>query len=172
MLRAHTGIDMEVALIADTHIPSRAQSIPEAFAERIRAADHVIHAGDFDSEGALVDSRAMASELTAVSGNMDRRLGLPLVTTVELGGIEFVVTHGTGSKRGYEGRVANAVADNATTENAVGVAGHTHETLDTTHDGVRLLNPGSATGASPADFPTMLTATVEDETLDVELHGI
>lgn len=161
---------MEVALISDTHIPSRARSIPEAFAERIRATDHVIHAGDFDSEEALGEVQTMATELTAVSGNMDRRLGLPLVTTVELGGVEFVVTHGTGSKRGYEGRVANAVADNATSESAVGVAGHTHETLDRTHEGVRLLNPGSATGASPADLPTMLTATVENGALDVELH--
>jgi Predicted phosphoesterase len=54
---------------------------------------------------------------------------------------------------------------------AAGVAGHTHEALDTTHDGVRLLNPGSVTGANPADTPTMLTATVENGALDVELHG-
>jgi putative phosphoesterase len=163
---------MDVALISDTHIPSRAQRIPDAFRERLRSADHVIHAGDFDSKGTLADVRDLASELTAVAGNMDPRVGLPTVATVELGGVEFVVTHGTGSKHGYEQRVANTVREHAETDTAVGVSGHTHERLDTTRDGVRLLNPGSATGASPASRTTMLTATVADGTLDVAVHEL
>ena len=163
---------MDVALISDTHIPSRASRIPEDFRERIRAADHVVHAGDLDSEGALSNVRALAARLTAVGGNMDPRIGLPDRATVELGGVTFVVTHGTGPKRGYEDRVANIVREEAGTdvEDAVGVAGHTHEVLDTTHGGVRLLNPGSATGASPAERATMMTATVTDGDLHVELH--
>ncbi|MFC7131978.1 MULTISPECIES: metallophosphoesterase family protein [Salinibaculum] len=161
---------MDVAIISDSHIPSRAQRIPDPFRERVETADHVVHAGDFDSKGALADVRDLAPELTAVSGNMDPRVGLPAVETVELGGVEFVVTHGTGPKRGYKQRVADAVRDNASTDDAVGVAGHTHEVLDTTHDGVRLLNPGSVTGAAPASRTTMLTATVSGGTLDVTLH--
>lgn len=163
---------MDLAIISDSHIPSRAQRIPDPFRERIRDADHVIHAGDFDSKGALADQRDLARELTAVSGNMDPRIGLPAVASVELGGVEFVVTHGTGSKRGYEQRVADAVHDNATTDDAVGIAGHTHEVLDTTHDGVRILNPGSVTGAAPAERTTMLTATVSGGTLDVTLQEL
>jgi len=158
---------MDVALISDTHIPSRASRIPDGFRERIEAADHVVHAGDFDSEGALSNVRAMASRLTAVGGNMDPRIGLPDRATVELGGVTFVVTHGTGSKRGYEDRVANIVRGEAG-EDAVGVAGHTHEVMDTTHGGVRLLNPGSATGAAPAERATMMTATVGGGEIDVE----
>jgi len=160
---------MDVALISDTHIPSRASHIPDAFRERIEAADHVIHAGDFDSEGALSNVRAMAARLTAVGGNMDPRIGLPDRATVELGGVTFVVTHGTGSKRGYEDRVATIVREEAGAH-AVGVAGHTHELLDTTHGGVRLLNPGSATGAAPAERPAMMTATVRNGELDVTVH--
>ena len=160
---------MDVALISDTHIPSRANRIPDAFRERIAAADHVVHAGDFDSEGALSNVRALAARLTAVGGNMDPRIGLPDRATVELGGVTFVVTHGTGSKRGYEDRVANIVREEAGA-GAVGVSGHTHEVMDATHGGVRLLNPGSATGAAPADRATMLTATVRDGELDVTVH--
>jgi len=162
---------MDVALISDTHVPSRASRIPDPFRERIAAADHVIHAGDFDSEGALSNVRAMAARLTAVGGNMDPRIGLPDRATVELGGVTFVVAHGTGSKRGYEDRLANIVREEADSE-AIGVAGHTHEVLETTHGGVRLLNPGSATGAAPADRATMLTATVRDGELDVALHEL
>lgn len=163
---------MEIALISDTHIPSRATAIPDPFRERIEAADHVIHAGDFDSKGTLADMQDLASGLTAVEGNMDPRIGLPEVATVELGGVEFVVTHGTGSPRGYEQRVADAVVTHAESEPAVGVAGHTHEPLDTRHGDVRLLNSGSVTGASPAKRPTMMTATVGNGELALETHEL
>jgi hypothetical protein len=161
---------MQVALISDTHIPSRARRLPDPFRDRIRSADTVVHAGDFDSESALADVRHLASELIAASGNTDPQLGLPAVATAERGGVEFVVTHGTGPSRGYERRVAETARDHARTDDPVAVAGHTHEALDTTRDGVRILNPGSATGASPADRTTMLTATVAGGSLDVELH--
>jgi putative phosphoesterase len=162
---------MDVALISDSHIPSREHEIPPSFRERIEVADHVIHAGDFDSKGALADIRHMATGLTAVSGNIDPQIGLPERATVELGGVTFVVTHGTGSQQGWADRVAAAVREEADS-GAVGVAGHTHELADTVYEGVRLLNPGSVTGASPASRPTMLTATVEDGTVDVAQHEL
>jgi len=161
---------MDVAIVSDSHIPSRATAIPEAFRERIRTADHVIHAGDFDSEGALADVRALAPALTAVHGNMDPRVGLPAVATVDLGGVEFVVTHGTGSRRGYEDRVAATVREAAETDRFVGVCGHTHEPMDRVQDGVRLLNPGSVTGASPAERTTMMTAAAADGALEVTVR--
>lgn len=163
---------MEIAIISDTHIPSRAREIPPAFVDRIREADHVIHAGDFDSTGALANINALATELTAVAGNMDRNMALPPVATVELEGQEFVVTHGAGSRRGYERRVTSLVKEHRTSEDAIGVSGHTHEARDTTHDGVRLLNPGSATAAAPAEFATMLTVSFESGTPHVRVHSL
>lgn len=160
---------MAIAIVSDSHIPSRAQSIPDQFRERIRDADHVLHAGDFDSEGALADTLAVAPELTAVSGNMDRALGLPAVETVELDGVRFVLTHGTGSARGYERRVSETVREAG---GDVGVCGHTHEVLDTSRDGVRLLNPGSVTGAAPAERTTMMTAAAGDGSVDVTVHEL
>jgi putative phosphoesterase len=163
---------MDVAIISDSHIPSRAREIPEPFHERIRTADHVVHAGDFDAKSAYSDVRDLAPALTAVSGNMDPKIGLPAVATAELGGVEFVVTHGTGPARGYEQRVATTAREHADTDAPVAVAGHTHEVLDATREGVRILNPGSVTGASPASRTTMLTATAADGDLDVQLHEL
>lgn len=163
---------MHVAIISDPHIPSREGRIPEEFRERIEEADHVIHAGDFDSKGAYADATELAPEMTAVHGNMDPEVGLPTTTTVELGGVEFVVTHGTGNPAGWEDRVAATVREHASTDGAVGVAGHTHQLTDIEYDGVRLLNPGSVTGASPADRPTMMTAAVADGELDVTAHEL
>ncbi|WP_336001736.1 metallophosphoesterase family protein [Halorientalis halophila] len=161
---------MEVAIVSDTHVPSRIARIPDWVRDRLREADHVIHAGDFDSAAALATVEDLASGLTAVSGNTDAGLGLPGVATTTLGGVEFVVTHGTGSPVGYEDRVAETVREEAGPGPTVGVAGHTHRVLDETVGGVRLLNPGSATGAPPATTVTMLTATVADGDLSVERH--
>jgi len=162
---------MDVAIIADTHVPSRASGIPGWVRERVRAADHVIHAGDFETSAVVETVRALADgSLTAVQGNIDGPdVDLPAVATVERGGVEFVVTHGTGDRVGYEDRVAGAVREHGGPD-AVGVAGHTHEPLDTVHEGVRILNPGSATGADPATGTTMLTATVGTGDPDVRLH--
>ena len=162
---------VRIAIIADTHIPSRAESIPGWIQEEVERADHTIHAGDFDAAETLEEMRDLAGgELTAVTGNMDPPFDLPSVTTVERGGWEFVVTHGTGDIEGYEERVTGIVRGEAGDGPTVGVSGHTHQVLDTEVDGVRLLNPGSATGAEPAETATMLVVTAEDGDLDVTVH--
>jgi len=160
---------MELAVISDTHIPSRARRIPDPFRERIRAADHVLHAGDFDSESAFADVQDLAPELTAVAGNTDPPIGLPERVTAEFGGVTFVVLHGTGSKRDWADRVGTIVRE-AADEPRVGIAGHTHRVFDRTVGGVRVLNPGSATGAAPADRATMLTVEALDGEVDVTVH--
>lgn len=162
---------MNVAVLSDTHVPSRATRIPAEFRERIAAADHVLHAGDFDAESTIDDVRELATELTAVKGNTDPRVGLPSVASVELGGTHFVVTHGAGSHHGYEDRVANAARQHGP-DGTIAVAGHTHEVIDRVHDGVRILNPGSATGATPAARATMMTAELAAGDVDVTVHEL
>lgn len=170
-MRLGVGLpDMRLAILSDTHVPSRAQEVPEWVEEEVEAADHVVHAGDFDSEAAYEGVESLAAELTAVHGNMDPRdLDLPTTATVELGGVRFVVTHGTGPLENYDDRVVETARENADGRNVVAVAGHTHEVRDDDFDDVRLLNPGSATGADPASRTTMYRATVEDGDVDVEL---
>lgn len=160
-----------VAVISDSHIPERAGAIPPSFRQRVADADHVIHAGDFTDPATLGTVRELAGDrLTAVYGNMDpRNLDLPAVATVDIGGMAFVVTHGTGDLETYERRVAEVVREQADAD-AIGIAGHTHEVLDEVVDGVRLLNPGSVTGAAPAERATMLELAVEGGTLDVIVH--
>lgn len=161
---------VELAVLSDTHVPSRADRIPDRAIERVRAADHAIHAGDFDSEAAYETVADVAADLTAVRGNTDpASLGLPAVETVELGGVRFVLTHGTGPTSGYRERVLRTARE-AVEEPAVSVSGHTHEVMDERVDGIRLLNPGTATGASPADRATMMTVRAEDGRVDVEVH--
>jgi putative phosphoesterase len=162
---------MAVVICSDTHVKSRSPAIPEWVRVAVAAADHVVHAGDFDSRPAHETVADLADGLTAVHGNTDGDYGLPEVATADLGGVRFVVTHGTGPDRGYEDRVAAVVDEHAAADRpTVGVAGHTHSVLDTRVDGYRLLNPGSATGAWPARAATLLTARVADGDLDVTVR--
>ncbi|WP_227776879.1 metallophosphoesterase family protein [Haladaptatus pallidirubidus] len=53
----------------------------------------------------------------------------------------------------------------------IGVGGHTHVVESETHDDIRVLNPGSATGVGPADGrATMMTVEVTDGDNDVTVH--
>ncbi|QCW03471.1 metallophosphoesterase [Natrinema pallidum] len=161
-----------IAIIADTHVPSRERDLPDWVVEELRAADRTIHAGDFDSRRAHDRIDALANgALTAVRGNTDPpTIDVPHTATLEAGGVTFVVTHGTGSPTGWHERVAETARSEAAADEPVAVGGHIHDVVDTTVTGIRVLNPGSATGAAPADRATMYVATVADGTLTVDLR--
>lgn len=180
---------MDLALLSDTHLEDGADDLPTAFRDLIADADHTVHAGDLASRAVLADLRELAQDLTAVHGNADPKdVGLPTVDHVTVGGVTVVVTHGTynpieAAAYGHDALVMDddawqrAIADTARArtrawdgEGIVGVGGHSHEVVDTTVEEVRLLNPGTATGATPEHDPTMMTATVEDGSLEVTVH--
>jgi hypothetical protein len=186
---------MELAVVADTHVPNRAPETPDWVRRRVAAADHTIHAGDFDSQAELDRFREWTDgNLTAVRGNIDPpAVDLPRVATFDVststpsGGPatdgdgaatdwRFVVTHshrrGRDDPHDYAERVAGVVAANATgpARRTVGVAGHTHRLLDTRVDGYRLLNPGSATETRPMGGGSMLTVQVTGDGVAVTAY--
>jgi hypothetical protein len=162
-----------LAVVSDTHVPGRESEIPAWVRERIEATDHTIHAGDFDAPETVALVEQLSQELTAVAGNIDPpTVDLPDVATVTVEDVTFVVVHGTGPHDSWPERV-RALVDEAVDVDSgtvVGVAGHTHTPTDTTVDGVRLLNPGSATGARPASRTTMLTVDIDGDAVGVRVH--
>ena len=164
----------DLAVVSDTHVPGREPEIPSWVEARVRAADYTIHAGDFDAPETLAAVEDLAAGLTAVRGNIDpSSVDLPEVASVEIEDMTFVVVHGTGPHDSWPERVATLVAEEVDVDaesSVVGVAGHTHTPTDVVVDGIRLLNPGSATGARPASGTTMLTIRVDGDALDVERH--
>lgn len=184
---------MQVAILSDMHVPGQAKALPAAFRERVREADHVVHAGDFGSKEALAEVRELASDLTAVYGNADPAdIDPPPVASVDVGGVTFVTIHGIVNPveravSSSEGVVfddddwLDAIADTAqararahaqTDGPIVGVGGHSHKVEDEVHDGVRVLNPGSATGVGEEVEPTMMTVEVAADDLDVTVHEV
>ncbi|MEZ3164129.1 metallophosphoesterase family protein [Halorubrum sp. RMP-47] len=181
---------MDIAILSDTQVPQQREALPDPFRQRVAAADHVVHAGDFGSVAALDAIESAATELTAVYGNADpAAVDLPPVASLSAGGVTLVVSHGmvnfveraVGSTEGvvfgpsdWFDAVVDIAQARADGESAVvGVAGHTHEVVDETHDGVRVLNPGTATGVGGDEAPsTMLTAEVADGAIDVTTHTL
>lgn len=138
---------MDLLLLADTHVPRRARDLPDELWSAIRAADAVLHAGDW-VELSLLDR--IEQEARAVVGCYGNNDGPPLrerlaeVAFAQLGGLRFGVVHETGAAVGREARV-----DAAHPGLDVLVFGHSHIPWDSvTPGGLRILNPGSPTAAA------------------------
>lgn len=160
---------MKLLLISDTHVPTRARSLPAPVLDAVDRADVVVHAGDWVDAATLDLLQARAQRLVGVWGNNDGpalRRRLPEVARVVLGGLRFAVVHETGPATGREAR-----ADRDFPETDVLAFGHSHIPWDTVSPaGMRLLNPGSPTDRRRQPACTYLTATVVDGVLaDVRL---
>ena len=132
-----------IAVIADTHMPKGERALPPACIEKIRAADAVIHAGDFLAPPVLEELRALCPSVHAVHGNVDEpalRHSLPAELEIDLGPGVVAVVHDAGPARGRLARM-RARFPNA---DAV-VFGHSHLPLHEVDGGFQIFNPGSPT---------------------------
>ena len=159
-------------LLADTHVPRRARTLPDPVWREVEAADVVVHAGDWVDVALLDELESRAARLVGVWGNNDHgvlRERLPEVARVEIEGLRLGVVHETGDARGRAARCSQAYADLD-----VLVFGHSHIPWDTTTDtGLRLLNPGSPTDRRRQPHCTYVTAVAEDGSLrEVVLHRL
>ena len=94
------GRRVKLLLIADTHVPRRARTLPDEVWAAVDAADVVVHAGDWVDESLVDELEARAKRLVGVYGNNDGpaiRARLPEVARVELDGLRLGVVHETGS---------------------------------------------------------------------------
>ena len=161
-----------LVLMADTHLPKRARTLPDELWTAVEAADVVVHAGDWVDIALLDEFEARSRRLVAVRGNNDHgpfRERLPEVATVDVEGIRFAVVHETGDAKGRELRCAARFPDAD-----VLVFGHSHIPWDTTAlTGLRLLNPGSPTDRRRQPHGTFVTAVAADgELRDVVFHAV
>ena len=128
-----------LTVISDTH-GTDGHRLTGRTLEAVRAADRVVHAGDFTTAAVLEAIEAEAASLTAVTGNNETRAvrsRLPAVATLEWAGLRFVVAHGHEHSETALGMLARQ-------EDAdVVVVGHSHRPEIADLDGRVLLNPGS-----------------------------
>jgi hypothetical protein len=135
---------IRVAVISDTHMPGPGRILPSACVERLRAADLIVHAGDWSDLATVGLVRGMGPPVVGVHGNVEEpavRAALPAAAAVEVGGLRIGVVHDGGPAAGRRERLRKRFpgAD-------LVVFGHSHiPLLDASPDGFMTLNPGSPT---------------------------
>jgi putative phosphoesterase len=140
-------------------MPKGSRAIPDACLARLRAADAILHAGDFVAIEVLEQLESLGPPVHAVHGNVDEpalRVRLPAVRLVEAGGARIVMTHDGGPADGRLARLRARFPD----ADAV-VFGHSHLPLHEERDGFHIFNPGSPTERRRAPAHTMGLATAE-----------
>jgi uncharacterized protein len=151
---------LNLVLVADTHVPTRARTLPAQLWSAVESADVVFHAGDWVEASLLAEFEQRCRSLVGVYGNNDGpelRRRLPETATATLEGVRFAMVHETGQAKGREARCEALYP-----EADVLVFGHSHIPWDTTTpQGLRLLNPGSPTDRRRQPVCTYLTAVVD-----------
>ena len=157
-----------IAVISDSHIPNRAEEMPEEFHEKLEKADTAVHCGDFETEEKYQELKEKY-DIIGVKGNCDF-FDISASEKFSKDNIEFGVYHGAGiNPRGHHPTLAKT-ADTLNVE--VIFHGHTHQQEIAEHNGKILLNPGSCTGvgggSSSEKNPSMMTVEVS-ETRELEV---
>lgn len=158
---------MEIAIIADTHMPRGPRRLPEACLERLRAADLIVHAGDLMTLSVLRELRSYG-RVVAVHGNVDEaevRMVLPVLAVVPAGQRRIYVIHDAGpAPRRLERLRARFPEADAV------IFGHSHIPWhERTPDGFQIFNPGSPTERRRSPKHTMGLARVKAAGLEFEL---
>lgn len=139
---------MLVGLISDIHGP-----LPESAREALEGVDRILCAGDVEMPQTVWELESIAPTI-AVAGNCDRyaaqTLDLPYTASPKLGGVRFFMVH----RPQDIGTPAQDVQ--------VVVHGHTHVPRDETVDGVRYVNPGSASYPRRGSARSCAVMEVED----------
>ncbi len=158
---------MLIAVISDTHLPRGRRQLPDDCVERLRAADLILHAGDFISATALAEIESIGPPLAGVHGNVDDqavRRALPATRIVNAGDVRIAMTHDAGPAQGRLARLRRRFP-----EADAAVFGHSHVPLHEEAEGFQIFNPGSPTDRRRSPRHTMGIARAEGARVAFEL---
>ncbi|HKH58476.1 MAG TPA: metallophosphoesterase family protein [Rubrobacter sp.] len=152
------------AVIADTHIPRRARTLPENLLPHLKQANLILHAGDL-MDLTLLSEMASYAPVRAVKGNLDPpELKLPEVLQFEFGGARIAMIHDSGRKKGRRSRMKRRFP-----EARVVIFGHSHIPWLEDAEGLLLLNPGSPTDRRRQPEHTFALLWVEEGEVRAEV---
>lgn len=148
---------MRIGLIADTHVPGRAEKTPEKVFKIFKKAevDHIIHAGDITDEKVIQNLEKIAP-VTAVHGNVDMgevRETYPRINSIKIEGRKIGVFHNSH----LLGRKQKALEVAEEHGFDILIVGHNHKQELFKEEDVLIVNPGSPTNPLP---PFLVKPTV------------
>lgn len=155
---------MLIGIISDTHIPVRADKIPDKVFEVFENVDLILHAGDLEEESVIKDLEKIAP-VVAVYGNCGPTLGLNEYEIIEAEKLKIGLTHGVVYPKGDTQQLYYLARE---LEVDILVSGHTHKPLIEKIDDVLLLNPGSATSPRLSE-PSVMLLEINEEKVDAKI---
>ncbi len=153
-------INMKIVVVSDTHIPARAQELPNTFLEQVKDADLILHAGDFVDISVLRALEKIAP-VRAVCGNMDSpnlRKILKQKEIVKVGKISIGLMHGVGSPADLTSLLKEEFKKDKVN---IIVFGHSHQPLNKKIGRTLFLNPGSLTDSFHSGFASFGVISIE-----------
>jgi hypothetical protein len=160
---------MLIGVISDTHIPERAQKIPDMVFKVFKDVDMILHAGDLVSVD-IIDQLEKIAPTRCVQGNMDRYYGLKLpkneVITIE--GHKLGLNHGEVYPRGDTQQLKYIAMELGV---KILITGHTHWAFIKEFDDVILLNPGSPTVPRMSE-PSIILLEIDEHSIDTSIVKI
>ena len=164
--KANGDVIARLVVIGDTHVPDRVVGLPPHFLDEVAALSPtaILHAGDISTQTVLDDLSAIAP-VVAVKGNRDFSLckQLPLITSVDFGGVKVGMAHGHGGVgryildkfqyilHGYEFPFHQRYLVRVLPDAEVIVFGHTHMPACEKQGNQLFFNPGSLIGSQGFD---------------------
>ncbi|WP_186579268.1 metallophosphoesterase family protein [Aquibacillus kalidii] len=134
----------KIVVIADTHMPRMAKTIPKKLLSDLEAANLVIHVGDVQTVEVLKAFEKFAP-LVGVYGNVDDsdiQSRFPNSLLLELDNLTIGITHGHGKSRTTEKR---AIEKFQFEDVDIIIFGHSHIPILKQYEDILLFNPGSPT---------------------------
>lgn len=133
-----------IGVIADTHIPAKADKLSEEIFQHFKEVDLILHAGDLTTLS-VIDELKKIAPVCAVYGNMDKgkiRKNLKRKEVIKVGKFKIGLIHTLGivskrvekAKEEFSGSKINAV-----------VFGHSHTSMNEEKKGILFFNPGCPT---------------------------
>ena len=161
-----------VGLIADTHVPARAQCIPKMVFKIFENADFIVHAGDLVKLD-VIDELEQLAPVLAVHGNMDGPEvsgALPKLNSLKIYDWRIGVMHDPNALFG-RGKMREIAKQN---NFDVFVYGHTHNANIKWEGKILYINPGSPTNpiASFMNKPSVALLKITKEAIIPEIIQI
>lgn len=151
----------KIGVLSDTHIPKRAEKLPESVLKHLKDVDLILHAGDIVTIGVLEELKMINKNVIAVHGNMDYNLSsqLPSKLILQINNFKIGLTHGSGPKENIRSRIIDLFQEKLDCI----VYGHTHEPFNEIENEILFFNPGSPTDKIFAPINTIGILNINDK---------
>jgi hypothetical protein len=136
---------MRIGILSDTHIPERADALPQKLVDAFQSVDMIIHAGDLVDIKVIDTLKGLCKNVKAVRGNMDppdARKRLPEKEIIQVGRFRIGVMHGYGAPDHLIPMLTEAFKGDSVD---IIIFGHSHHPLIEKRGTTYFINPGSAT---------------------------